>query len=274
MKYEMKDQKDFITQFLENADSYSTPDDAPRHLPDRLALNTRIYFMIRYISYCFSTRSEAVKGLYDTSRWVSSSHDIFRLIEGCGGRFRISGLDNIRNTGGPAVFISNHMSTLEAMIFPGIIQPLKDVTFIVKEGLVRHRIFGAVMRSRDPIVLSRSNPREDFRIVMEEGQERISRGISVIIFPQHTRRVEFIPEEFNSLGVKLAARTGIPVIPVAIKTDFWGNGRFTNYLGPIHRERPVYMAFGEAFHVTGSGKEEHQRTIDWIRSHLDNWTDQ
>jgi len=269
----MKEEKDYITQFLLNSDSYKTPGNTPRYLSDRLALNTRIYFMSRYIALCFSTRSAAVKGLYDTAYWVSSSHDIFRLIEGCGGRFRISGLENIRNSEGPVVFISNHMSTLETMIFPGIIQPLKDVTFIVKDALVNHWVFGAVMRSRNPIVLSRSNPREDFKIVMEQGLERISRGISVIIFPQHTRRTKFIPEEFNSLGIKLAARAGVPVIPVAIKTDFWENGKYTKYLGAIQRRKPIHIAFGKAFKVTGSGKEEHQKVIDYIQFHLEQWRD-
>jgi len=234
-------------------------------------LNTRLYFMTRFVSLCFSTRRAAQKGQYDTAYWVSSSHDIFRLIEGCGGRFLISGLENIRNCKGPAVFISNHMSTLEPMIFPGIIQPLKNVTFIVKDALVNHWVFGAVMRSRNPIVLGRSNAREDFRIVMEQGLERLSRGISVIIFPQHTRRMEFIPEEFNSLGVKLAARANVPVIPVAITTDFWGNGKYTKYLGPIHRKKPIHIAFGKHFPVSGSGKEDHQKVIVFIQSNLDQW---
>lgn len=269
----MKEDIDHITQFLLNAGEYSTPEDTPRYLADRLALNTRIYFMSRYVSLCFSTRSAARKGCYDTAYWISSSHDVFRLIEGCGGRFRITGLENIRNSRGPVVFISNHMSTLETMIFPGIIQPLKDVTFIVKDTLATHWAFGDVMRSRNPIVLSRSNPREDFKIVMEQGLERISRGISVIIFPQHTRRTEFVPEEFNSLGIKLAARAGIPVIPVAIKTDFWGTGRYTKYLGPIHRRRPIHIAFGEPFPVSGTGKTEHQKVIDYIQSHLERWKD-
>ena len=269
----MKEEKDKITQFLLTSDDYCTPGNTHRHLHDRLALNTRIYFMSRYIVLCFSTRRAAIKGLYDTAYWVSSSHNVFRLIEGCGGRFQISGLENIKNSQGPVVFISNHMSTLEPMIFPGIIQPLKDVTFIVKDALVNHWVFGAVMRSRNPIVLSRINPREDFRIVMEQGLERISRGISVIIFPQHTRRMEFIPEEFNSLGIKLAARAGIPVIPVAIKTDFWGNGKYTKYLGPIQRQKPIHIAFGKPFPVTGSGKEEHQKVIDYIQSHLEQWKD-
>lgn len=269
----MKETNDHITKFLLTSDTYFTTEDTRRHLGDRLALNTRLYFMTRYIARCFSTRSAATKGLYDTAYWVSSSHDVFRLIEGCGGRFRITGLENIRNSRGPVIFISNHMSTLETMIFPGLIQPLKDITFIVKDALVRHWVFGAVMRSRNPIVLNRANPREDFREVMEQGLERISRGISVIIFPQHTRRLEFVPGEFNSLGIKLAARAGIPVIPVAIKTDFWGNGRYTNYLGPIRRWKPIHIAFGKQFTVIGSGKEEHQKVIEWIQSHLEQWKD-
>lgn len=262
---------DEITRFLMHDDAYSTPEDTPRFPGDRLALNTRIYFMSRFVKLCFTTRRAAVNGQYDTAYWVSSSHEVFRLIEGCGGRFRISGLQHIRNTKGPAVFISNHMSTLETMTFPGIIQPLKEITFIVKDALVSHPVFGAVMRSRNPIVLSRTNPRDDFRIVMEQGLERISKGISVVIFPQHTRRLTFNPAEFNSLGVKLAARAGVPVIPIAIKTDFWGNGRYTGYLGAIDRRKPVCIAFGEAFPVNGSGREEHQRVVGWIQDHLNEW---
>ncbi len=267
----MKQEKDYITRILLGSNGYSTPPDTPRHLLDRLSFGSRIYFMSRYVGICFSTRTEARKGIYDTSRWVSSSQNIFRLIESCGGRFTISGLEHIRNCSGPAVFISNHMSTLETMIFPGIIQPLKDVTFIVKDSLVRHWVFGDVMRSRNPIVLGRNNAREDFSLVMKQGMERISGGISVIIFPQHTRRMEFIPGEFNSLGIKLASLACVPVIPVAITTDFWGNGRFTGYLGPIHRDKPIRMAFGEPITVCGPGKKEHQMVIDYIQSHLEQW---
>jgi 1-acyl-sn-glycerol-3-phosphate acyltransferase len=270
----MKQENDYITQFLLDSDLYSTPGDAPRYLLDRLAFGSRIYFMSRYVGICFSTRGEARRGVYNTARWVSSSHDIFRLIEGCGGRFTISGLEHIRNCGGPAVFISNHMSTLETMIFPGIIQPLKDVAFIVKDSLVKHWVFGEVMRSRNPIVLSRNNPRADFSLVMKQGLERISRGISVIIFPQHTRRMEFIPGEFNSLGIKLACHAGVPVIPVAITTGFWGNGRLTGYLGPIYRDKPILIAFGEPIKVSGSGKKEHQMVIEYIQSHLKQWKDE
>jgi len=249
---------------------YHTPDDAPRYFLDRV-LHSRVVFVSKFVRIVFRTRRAARKGIYDTQYWVDSSHDIFTLIERCGGRFHITGLDNIRNCHVPVVIQSNHMSTLETMIFPGIIQPLKDVTFIVKDALIRHFAFKDVMLSRNPIVLSRSNPREDFRIVMDQGFELLQKGISIIIFPQSTRRVKFDPSEFHSLGTKLAIKAGVPVIPAAIKTDFWGNGRYTGYLGPIDRGKPIHITFGSPIIVSGNGKEAHQQITEFIREHLAVW---
>lgn len=250
---------------------YHTRDDFPQLLIDRLTGRTRIVFTMLFLKTVFQSRSQALKGLYDSTRWIETSQDIFTNAERCGGKFHITGLDNIRNTPGPVLFLSNHMSTLETMIFPGILRPLKDVTFVVKDALVKHWAFRDVMISRNPIVLSRENPREDFRIVMEQGPAILEKGTSIVIFPQSTRKLIFNPAEFNSLGTKLASRTGVPVIPVAIKTDFWTTGRLSSYLGPIHRDRPVHIAFGEPIRVAGSGKEEHQQVVSFIQQHLDAW---
>lgn len=251
--------------------TYNTDDKAPRAFLDRLALNTRLYFMAKYIGVVLKSRREALDGIYDTQHWIKSSADIFRLIESCGGRFHLTGLDNIRSSAGPMVFVGNHMSTLETMTLPCIIAPEKEVTFAVKESLVRHPFFGAVMRSRNPIVVGRENSREDLVVVLNKGQELLSAGISVIIFPQSTRMVRFIPEKFNSLGVKLAAAAKVKVVPFAIKTDYWEIGKVVKDLGKISRHKPIHMAFGEPFEVTGSGKRENSKIIDFIISHLKEW---
>lgn len=252
-------------------DSYHTPADLPRSWPDRLALNTRLWFQYSFVRLTFSTRAEAIRGTYDTRRWVETSQEVFRLIEQCGGRFHITGLDHLRDCPGPAIILSNHMSVLETMVFPGIIQPLREVTFVVKDSLVRHPIFGSVMRTRDPIVLHRSNPRDDLKIVMEQGMERIKAGRSLIIFPQSTRKTVFNPGEFNSIGTKLASRAGVPVIPAAIKTDFWQNSRLFGYLGAIDRRKPVMIKFGAPIPVPGNNKDAHQQVVAFIDEHLKMW---
>jgi len=252
-------------------DEYHTREDTPHLLADRLTFKSRFIFTALFVRTVIRSYRMARRGAYNTTQWINTSHEIFTSVERCGGRIHLTGLDHIRKQEGPVIFLSNHMSTLETMIFPGIIQPLKNVTFVVKEELVKHWIFKNIMRSRDPIVLSRENPREDFRVVMEQGPAILEKNISIVIFPQSTRKAEFRPEEFNSLGTKLAAKTGVPVIPIAIKTDFWGFSAISSYLGPIDRHKPVHIAFGEPIQVSPPGKEEHACVIEFIRSHIESW---
>ncbi|MDV7395913.1 lysophospholipid acyltransferase family protein, partial [Arthrospira platensis SPKY1] len=99
------------------------------------------------------------------------------------------------------------------------------------------------MRSREPVVVGRENPRDDFKRVMEEGADRLRRGYHLVIFPQRTRSVQFEPAEFNSIGVKLARHAGAPVIPLALQTEAWGNGKRFKDFGRINPDLPMHFEF-------------------------------
>ena len=229
------------------------------------------YFLSSYLGIVFKKRHQALHGVYDYKEWADSSIEIFKLIEKVGGQFYISGMSNISKYPGPVVFVCNHMSTLETMILPGIIAPHRKVTFVVKESLVKHPLFGPVMRSRNPIVVGRTDARKDFEKVMNEGPALLSNDISIVIFPQSTRSNKFIPEEFNSLGVKLAKKAGVKVVPVALKTDFWGNGKIIKEVGPLDSRKIIHFRFGEPFDIAGTGKEENLRIISFIQDGLKEW---
>ncbi|SCY14803.1 lysophospholipid acyltransferase family protein [Alkaliphilus peptidifermentans] len=250
---------------------YHTDINTPRHLLDRLSLNSRLYFVARHVNILFEARKVVSRGEFDTQAWAQASYDIFKHIEGCGGRFHITGLNHLAELDQEVVFVSNHMSTLETMIFPCLIAPFVEATFVIKESLARHKVVGSIMRSRNPIVVFRDNPREDLKTVMSEGQARLEKGISVIIFPQSTRTVSFVPEEFNSLGVKLAKKANVKIVPIAIRTDFWQNGSLVKDLGPICRDIPIHIAFGEPLEVHGNGREEHKEIVNFITNNLKDW---
>jgi 1-acyl-sn-glycerol-3-phosphate acyltransferase len=254
-----------------DSDSYHTPEKDRLSLKDKILLDSRWYFVLRYGYVVLRTRREAIRGVYDTKAWSDSSYEIFRFLEKAGGKFHITGMENIDKSKGPVLYICNHMSTLETMILPGIIAPMREVTFVVKESLVKHPLFGDVMRSRNPIVVGRTDPRKDFEAVMDGGMDLLSKGSSIIIFPQSTRSVEFKSEEFNSLGVKLAKKAGVQIVPVALKTDFWGNGKVIKEIGKLDHKKLIHFRFGEPFSITGSGKEENQRIINFIQSALEEW---
>lgn len=256
---------------LFSQDSYVTPDNTRRYKMDRIFLNSRWFFYFVFAGTVFESTHMAKKGIYTDDEWVKSSYRILVDVERCGGRFHLTGLENLIKSNEPAIIVSNHMSTLETLMFPCIIGSHRKLTFVVKDSLVKGPVFGPIMRSRDPIVVSRSNAREDFKIVLTKGEELIRKGISLVIFPQSTRITTFDPEKFNSLGIKLAQKTGATVIPAAIKTDFWGDSKIIKGFGPIHREKTIFMEFGEPMKIEGTGKTEHKQIIDFISSRLIQW---
>jgi 1-acyl-sn-glycerol-3-phosphate acyltransferase len=219
----------------------------------------------------WASSRKAKSGVYGSSGWVESSLDILKAIENVGITVEMSGMGNISRFEGPAVFIGNHMSTLETFVLPSVIEPIKEVTFVVKRSLVDMPVFGHVMRSREPIIINRVNPREDLKTVLEEGSKKIKSGTSLIIFPQNTRSVVFNPEDFNSLGIKLALKAGVPAVPVAVKTDAWGIGKFIKDIGRIDNKKKVHFTFGEPMKIEGRGREEHEKVIKFIKENLDKW---
>jgi 1-acyl-sn-glycerol-3-phosphate acyltransferase len=130
------------------------------------------------------------------------------------------------------------------------------------------------MRARNPIAVSRANSREDLLKVINEGVEKLKNGISVIIFPQSTRTMEFNPKKFNSLGVKLASKANVDVVPIAIKTDFWGNGKYVKDFGKIDRSKKIHIKFGEKITIEGNGKKEHNQIVEFISENLKKWSEE
>ena len=230
-------------------------------------------FYGRLAGIVVASSRDARAGRYDTERWRRSSLAVIRALEAVGVRFNVTGLDNLARFEGPAVIVANHMSTLETFILPCIIQPHRNITFVIKGGLLKYPVFKHIMKSRNPIVVGRVNPREDFKKVMKEGKQRLEQGTSVVIFPQTTRSDYLDEKKFNSIGIKLAKNAKVPVIPIALKTDAWGVGRFVKDLGEIDPSRKVTFSFGAPIYISGNGKSEHKQVIDFISGKLDSWQD-
>ncbi len=214
----------------------------------------------------------ALKGQYDLAAWRTGSIETVEILERVGCECHITGLEHLQDLNEPCIFIGNHMSSLEAFVLPSILLTGKtDLTYVIKRSLTEYPVFKHIMNSRNPIVIDRVNPRDDLKTVMTEGAQRLKDGYSVIIFPQHTRAVEFDSESFNSIGIKLARKAGVKVVPVALKTWAWSQGTFLKDFGPIIPSRPVHFAIGAPIEIHGKGQEEHEQVVQFIQSHLNEW---
>lgn len=230
-----------------------------------------VYFYSRLLHIIYKASRLAKAGRYDGKEWVNSSLEIFRLLERIGLRIDISGLAEFSAFDGPCVIIGNHMSMMETLLLPVLIQPMKPVTFVIKESLLTYPVFRHVMRSRNPVAVTRTNPRQDLKTVLEEGAKRLEEGTSIIVFPQTTRTTAFDPAEMTSIGVKLAKKAGVRIVPLALRTDAWMNGKYLKDLGRINVRRKVHFAFGPALRVEGKGNEAQYRITEFITAQLTGW---
>lgn len=253
---------------LRASGEYRTPDGAAL-LPAGIAAGTIYYSGLLYT--VFTGSRLAVRGVYTDAVWARESFATLRAAEAAGGRIHITGARHMGEVRGPVVIVSNHMSLVDAMFLPGIVLTHKPVSFVVKQSLLDYPFFGHIMRAVQPIAVGRTNPRDDLRIVLSRGRELLASGRSIIVFPQATRDHVFDPSRFNTLGVKLALKAGVPVVPLALKTDFQGNGRWFKDAGPIFADRPIRFAFGPPIQPMRKGQRTHETVVRFIADHVTAW---
>ena len=262
---------DFDQQFM-GGDSYHSPYTDPDTYIDA--------FTRRFPNLGFYTRlSVPVAHLCGTALfnkchdgvWALDSARVARALENSGCPLHVEGMEHITATDEPCVFVGNHMSTLETFVLPSIIRPRRPVTFVLKDSLMRIPGFGQALEQRDPIVVGRKSPREDLQNMLVEGEKRLKKGISIIVFPQSTRSTEFNRAKFNTIGVKLAKRANVPVVPIALLTDAWAQGSLVKDFGKITYGKPIYFRFDKPIRVQDQCKEEHKYICDFIEENLKKW---
>jgi 1-acyl-sn-glycerol-3-phosphate acyltransferase len=250
---------------------YETPPGRARWRFGRLGHLRTAFFHARVLLGYRHARQLIRQGRFDLDEYAMRSLVNMRLAEDAGGQVKVTGLEHVAATDGPVVIVGNHMSSLETVMLSCFLLPFKDVAFVVKDALLRHAIFGPIMRAVKMIPVTRTNPRDDLKAVLTKGTELLQSGTSVVIFPQATRATVFDPAQFNSLGVKLAARAGVPVVPMALRTDFWANGRLIKDLGPICPDRPIRVAFDTPRRVVGTGRDTHEAVVRFVTQQLHAW---
>jgi len=195
-----------------SGNDYVTPAGVPQSVSELLLFRSRWSVYSHFFGTIIRSSSLARRGLYDDEAWADSSFEIMGNLERCGARFEIEGLDKVRAAQGPLVLVSNHMGTLETVVLPGLIRPMKPITFVVKRKLLGGVIWGPIMRSRDPIAVSRKDPRADLEAE----------------FPGVPRfEIANYSEHALSAGEEAAAIAYIQIKPADGRTR-WGAGVDTN----------------------------------------------
>jgi 1-acyl-sn-glycerol-3-phosphate acyltransferase len=259
-------------ELMATQDCYRTSATRRINILDRMFWWSNTWFYMRLIEVVTRAGLKTWFLGYNQKRWATDSLRILALSENCGTTVTVEGLQNLRNLSQPVVVVANHMGMLEPLFAAGIIIPQGvNLNTVLKDSLLRYPFFGAVIAALDTITVGRKDPREDLVRVLKKGAESLAAGRSVLIFPQSTRSPEFIPSEFNTLGIKLARNAGVKIVPMALRTDFLGVGTVVRDFGPIHRDRPIHFRIGPPMTVEGNGKRAHEQILAFITDCLREW---
>ncbi|WP_293394054.1 HAD-IB family hydrolase [Nevskia sp.] len=114
----------------------------------------------------------------------------------------------------PAVFLINHQSGLDLIVGAKIFR--RDFTGVAKKEAAKAIGFGKFMQMADIAFIDRANS-SAARQALGPVQEKLAKGLSVVIAPEGTRSYTPRLGAFKKGAFHIAMQAGVPVIPVVIR---------------------------------------------------------
>ncbi|MFO7818096.1 MAG: lysophospholipid acyltransferase family protein [Desulfovibrionales bacterium] len=149
--------------------------------------------------------------------------------------FKRTGLDKLSSP--PYIFVANHQSILDIYCFGA--QPIWAVSMVVRGWPFRVPFLAPFMRMSG--YLDADLDPETF---LCRAGELLDSGISLLFFPEGTRKKEGMLAGFRTGAFQISQRTGVPVVPLCIKgtagilppgEKVFSPGRIgLNFLDPVH----------------------------------------
>lgn len=177
----------------------------------------------------------------------------------CGIRYRVIGAENVPRH--PCIILSKHQSAWETLAFQVILPPQ---SWVVKRELLLIPFFGWGLKMLDPIAIDRGAGARALRQMLDQGRDRLARGLCIVIFPEGTRVAPGERGEYQPGGAWLAVKTAAPVVPVAHNSgEYWRRNAFLKYPGTIT------VSIGAPIEARDMAPESLNRKVeDWIESEM------
>lgn len=150
------------------------------------------------------------------------------------------------------LYVPNHQSYFDIIITYARCPNLTG--YIAKDSIAKVPILSQWMRLLYCLFLDRNDVRAGLKTILK-GIEQLKAGISMCIFPEGTRSKtpgELLP--FKEGSLKLAERSGCPIIPIAITNSAEIMENHAPWIKSCH----VILQYGEPIRVQELSKEERK----------------
>lgn len=154
---------------------------------------------------------------------------------------RVEGLEALEGLTGPVVLVANHSSHLDTPLVLCSLPPAWRRRTVV--AAAADYFFDTWWRATGSAVLFGTFPieRRSGRLSSTPG-DLLEAGWSIVIYPEGTRSPDGWTRRFQLGAAYLAARAGVPVVPIAIRGAFAAMPKGRNW--PVPGRTPVTVRFG------------------------------
>ena len=160
----------------------------------------------------------------------------------CGIKVEVIGKENLRTD--PCVIVSNHQGQWETYSMQYLFHPMCT---LLKKELLYIPLWGWAMKMLNPIAINRNKPKEAILQTLEEGSDRLKKGMYVLLFPEGTRVKAGSVGKYARSSFELAKRNGVMVLPLCHNSgDCWPAHKF------IKKPGKITLIIGEPFYVEDS----------------------
>lgn len=178
----------------------------------------------------------------------------------CNLSYEVHGRENIPDH--PSIILSKHQSAWETIGLQTIFPPQ---VWVMKRSLLFIPFLGWAFVALAAIPIDRSAGREALKKLVENGKDRLARGLWVVIFPEGTRTAPGEKGKYHIGGAWLAAKTETTVVPVAHNAGkYWRKNAFVKYPGTIQ------VVIGPPIETAGLKPDAVNKQVEsWIESAME-----
>lgn len=216
-----------------------------------LSLFLRLYF---FVLKNIKSPEEYNNALYKVvNGWAN------HILKVIGVSVKIKGIENLPKRN--CLIVSNHQSNADFLILMAKLD--KQMGFIAKKEILKLHIVGTWMKAINCVFIDREDIRESLKAI-NKGIDNLEKGYSMVIFPEGTRSKSHELGEFKKGSMKMATKTNVPLVPIALDNTF---KVFEEENGKL-KSADVTMSILEPINVSELTKEEKMDLAEIVKQRI------
>lgn len=174
----------------------------------------------------------------------------------------VSGAKNIPDES--CVFVGNHQGNFDILVMLAYID--KPIGFIAKKELKKLIGVSYWMKQIHCVFMDRKDARDSVRSILK-GIENLKKGHSMVIYPEGTRSQGPEMLDFKKGAMKLATKSGAPIVPVTINETY---KIFESQKGRRVRPAQVDLIISKPIYTKELSKEEQNHLSEKVKGIIQN----